>query len=163
MSLGLLLLIGGVLVLAAVGVVRTPNLVHSVFSLAAALIATSALYVLLGAPFLAGIQIILYTGGVITLMLFGVMLTQRDASVGVPNPVQRELQGLTTAAVLLVLLLSGIWGTPELVRAVPLDPVSTLAVGEVFLTQQLLAFEVLSMLLLAALIGAIVLVRKVDP
>ena len=81
--------VAALLIISAMGVVLSKNLVHGVFWLAGTLIATAAMYVFLEAPFLAGIQIVLYTGGVITLMLFGVMLTQRNPDVDIPNPVAR--------------------------------------------------------------------------
>ncbi|MEO0604701.1 MAG: NADH-quinone oxidoreductase subunit J [Myxococcota bacterium] len=90
------------------------NLVHAVFWLAATLVVSAGLMVWLGAPFVAGIQIVLYTGGVITLMLFAVMLTTRAATTEIPNPVQRPGAAAIASMTLLAILLSAIWTTPEL-------------------------------------------------
>ena len=73
-------IVAACLLLAALFVVTSKNLVHAVLWLAVTLASTAALFVLLQAPFLAGIQILLYTGGVITLMLFGVMLTDATSA-----------------------------------------------------------------------------------
>ncbi|MFT7521575.1 MAG: NADH-quinone oxidoreductase subunit J [Kiritimatiellia bacterium] len=159
------LIVASSIVLAcAVPTVVSRNLVHSVFWLAATLISMSLVFVFLGAPFLAGIQIVLYTGGVTTLMLFGVMLTQRESGTLIPNPVDRRLPAAGTAVAALGVILWAIWGTPELATRVPIKTqVATIDLGQLFLSDQLLAFEALSVLLLAAMIGAIVLVRKTDP
>lgn len=151
--------------LCSVQVARCPNLVHSVLWLAATLITTAALLVWLAAPFLAGIQIVLYTGGIITLMLFGVMLTHHEPTVVVPNPIQRPAVALVAASTLLLILLAAIWRTPELSPDAlqPTHEVSAFQIGQVLLAEQLLAFEVLSVLLLAAMVGAIVLARRKDP
>ena len=90
------------------------NLVHSVFWLAATLIVSSAIMVWLDAPFVAGIQIVLYTGGVVTLMLFAVMLTTREASTTIPNPVHQPAAAGFASTTLLAVLLTAIWTTPEL-------------------------------------------------
>jgi len=151
------------LIACAVFVVRTRNLVHSVFWLAGTLLVTAALYVTLEAPFLSAIQVLLYTGGVITMMLFGVMLTQREPDTEVPNLMGREVPAGVIAAALLGLLLSAIWGSDALAFRAPGESGSAADVGALFLNEHLLAFEVLSVLLLATMIGAIVLARKVDP
>lgn len=156
-------LLAAVLVTCSFMVARTNNLVHAVFWLAATLVATAALLVVLSAPFLAAIQVLLYAGGVITLMLFGVMLTHRDPDTEVPNPAHRAAPAAVTAATLLAVLLAAVWTTPELAAMQPTAPASAADVGRAFLGPHLLAFEVLSVLLLTAMIGAIVLARKVDP
>lgn len=156
-------IIAACLVLSALRVATGPNLVHSVLWLAVTLASTAALFVLASAPFLAGIQILLYTGGVITLMLFGVMLTRRTEGVAVENETTpgRRLPALLVAAALFGLIASATWRTPELPAAATAK-IDTEQIGRSFLTEHLLAFEVLSVLLLAAMIGAIVLARKLD-
>lgn len=148
------------LILGALAVVTNRNLVHAVFWLAGVLIATAVVYLFLGATFIAAIQLLLYAGGVITLMLFGIMLSQRHAAVTVPNPSANHLTGAVTAGTVLVLFLTAIWRTPAFGT---LREVGTAAeVGSLFLTDHLLAFEALSVLLLAAMLGAIVLTRTRD-
>jgi NADH-quinone oxidoreductase subunit J len=157
-------IIAACLLLSALFVVGSKNLVRSVLWLAITLATTAALFVFLGATFLAGIQILLYTGGVITLMLFGVMLTRRHEGVFVENetsPSRRVPAALMAAAVLGVIA-GATYRTPNLPTSPGRAP-TTEEIGRSFLTEHLLAFEVLSILLLAAMIGAIVLARKLDP
>lgn len=161
MTTAFIALFGIVMLGCAVGVVTSRNLVHSVFWLAGALIATAGIFVCLEAPLLAGIQVVLYTGGVITLMLFGVMLTQHQPDGVIDNPIEAPGRAAVIALVLFGVMVTGLWGHDWPTEAK--SGASTQVVGELLLTDHLLAFEVLSVLLLAAMIGAIVLARKADP
>ncbi len=155
-------IIASVMMLSALFVVTSRNLVRTVLWLAVALASTSVAFVMLHAPFLAAIQLILYTGGVLTLMLFGIMLTQRHDGVEVPNESTAHARGLVTAAILFGVMAAAVLrtdGTP----ASPRVDISVEAIGQSFLTTHLLAFEVLSILLLAVMVGAIVLARPKDP
>ena len=144
-------------------VVTTRNLVHTVLWLGMMLAATAALFLLLRAPFLAAVQLILYTGGVLTLMLFGVMLTHRDRGfTAVPNESRDRVRAAVLAGTTFAVLATAILGTTDLPDRPPVD-VPTQQIGEAFLTEHVLAFEVLSLLLLAAVLGAIVLARRQDP
>lgn len=148
------------LVLSSFFTVRSRDLVRSVLWLGVALSMTAVLYLLLHAPFIAGVQILLYAGGVITLMLFGIMLTHKHTDLQVKNEASRQLTGAVTALGLFGLMAYSILRTDIPVRRSPL--ISTEAIGRSFLTDHLLAFEVLSLLLLAVMVGAIVLGRKRD-
>jgi NADH-quinone oxidoreductase subunit J len=152
--------ISALMLLLSIGVVVTKNMVHSVFLLAASLICTAALFVALDAAFIAGVQLLLYTGGVITLMLFGVMLSRHDVGTSVPNESSNQGRGLVISLVLLIPLLTAIWTTPELANRVPIETAGAEEIGAVLMTTQLLAFEMLSVLLLGAMIGAIILASK---
>lgn len=143
--------------------VTTKNLVRSVLWLALALFCTAALYVTLEADFLASMQVILYTGGVITLMLFTVMLTDEMHRVDRASVSSRRLIGGLLGACMFGAIASVVW-TSELPAMAPeVTTVTAKAIGRSFLTEHLLAFEALSMLLLAAIVGAIVLARRRDP
>lgn len=141
--------------------VTTRNLVHSVLWLAVSLVATAALYATLDAPFLAAMQVMLYTGGVITLMLFGVMLTDHRHQVGVVNASGPRLPGVLAAVALFGLLISAIVRTGLPQTPIAFDS-STAHLGALLFSDHLLAFEALSVLLLAAMLGAIVLARRHD-
>lgn len=142
-------------------VVTAQNLVHTVLWLALTLLSTAVAFIMLEASFLAAIQVILYTGGVLTLMLFGVMLTHRDEGfVTVRNPHHRVLSGLVLGGAVFAMLAGAIVRTP--LPANPAPAATTKSLGVAFLTEHVLAFEVLSLLLLAAVLGAIVLARKRD-
>ena len=155
--------VAGVLVASAVFVVAGKNLVHCVLMLAALLFTTAVLFVLLRAPFLAGIQVMLYAGGVVTLMLFAIMLTRRSSGVSVVNetlPGRRLPAALVTVG-LCAMLCWSIHETTEFPDGGD-TALTTRQLGTLLFTDQSLAFEVLGMLLLAATIGAIVLARKRD-
>jgi NADH-quinone oxidoreductase subunit J len=156
----------GIVAIALLGsasrVVTARNLVHTVLWLGLTLAVTSVIYIMLSAPFLAAIQIILYTGGVLTLMLFGVMLTHRDEGfVAVQNPSGRFVAGGLLAVAVFAMLAGAILRTPGLPTA-QVAPVPTEELGAAFLTEHVLAFEVLSLLLLVAALGAIVMARRKD-
>ena len=154
----------GILTLvASIGVITSNNLVRSVFWLAATLLGTAALYVLLRADFVAMIQVLLYTGGVITLMLFGVMLSKRNPGTAVPNTSSHIGRAFAVTAPLLGISLAAIWSTPEFSRMKPIETTGAKEIGDMFMQRQLLAFELLSVLLLAAMVGAIIIARKRAP
>lgn len=141
-------------------VVSARDLVHSVLWLGVSLGGTAPLFVLLEAPFLAGIQVLLYTGGVITLMLFGLMLTRRGEGVHIENERSRRGWAAVIAILVFAVLVGATLDTPLPQQIQP--AATTKDFGTSFLVDHLLAFEVLSLLLLAAMIGAIVLARKRD-
>jgi NADH:ubiquinone oxidoreductase subunit 6 (subunit J) len=153
--------ITALLVLSAIRVVSTRDLVHAVLWLGVVLVLTAIMFLTLGAPFLAGIQLLLYTGGVITLMLFGVMLTRRHHEIGVEIESSRQLPAALGALGLFATMAFAIART-ELPAWPSTPPVPAIEIGRAFLTNHLVAFEVLSMLLLGAMIGAIVLGRQRD-
>jgi NADH-quinone oxidoreductase subunit J len=150
----------------AVFVVRSTNLVHAALWLGVTLLATAAVYALLGASFLAGVQVLLYVGGIITLMLFGVMITRKHESVVVPAEAQSQGRAAVVALALFGVLASAIRSTEGLdapLQAGRAPSGATEALGRALLGEYLLAFEVVSLLLLVAIIGAIVIARRRDP
>lgn len=149
---------------AAVMVVSSRDLVRGVLWLAVALLTTAVAYVVLHADFLAAAQVLLYTGGVVTLMLFAVMLTRRlsGARVEVVRG-QGGARGPIVAVLLFALLATTLVRAPPLVGAPVPSPTDTQGLGALFLTELVLPFELLGMLLLAAMVGAIVLARVDGP
>jgi NADH-quinone oxidoreductase subunit J len=157
-------LVAAVALVGAVAVVLWPNLVHSVIWLTLVLVDTAVIYVALDAPFLGVLQIMLYTGGVITLMLFAIMLTRRKGGVAVSNdsdPSRRWLAAVLSLG-LFGLMAWAILMSPELGRATVQVQPSAKQLARAFLTEHVLSFEALSILLLAATVGAIVLARRRD-
>lgn len=154
-------LVAAITFVAALFVVRSRNLVHAVLWLALTLLGTAALYALLDASFLAGIQVLTYVGGVVTLMIFGVMVTRRhDGSVIAAGSVQ-SLRGLMAALAFFAVLATAVLKTEFPRTEAPPVP-TTLDLASALLKDHLLAFETASVLLLAAIVGAIVLVRRRD-
>lgn len=140
-------------------VVATRNVVHAALGLAAALVGAAALFILFGAEFVGLAQILIYVGAVVILFLFGIMLTSAAPGRPVVDNNQRWLAGLVAAAVF-GLLAVGIVATFG-ARRLELDVAfPTARLGNDLFTRWILPFEAVSILLLAALVGAIVLARR---
>jgi NADH-quinone oxidoreductase subunit J len=151
----------------AVLVVSTKDTVHSVLFLVIDFLFVSALYVLLGAPFLATIQVLVYAGGIVVLYLFVVMLVNlKRPPEAHQDPHRRSKIGFGLAAAVLVEFgaivgSSYVSPAPQAAASAAL-PVSgnTEQVGWLLYTSYLIPFEIASMLLLVAMIGAIVLAKR---
>ncbi len=122
----------------------------------------AALYVLLMADFLAAAQVLIYVGGVLLLILFGVMLTARTTGVAVTHANMQRPMALFIVAGVLLVLLTVVFRTPWNALAPPGIERTTAELGKLILTTYLLPFEVVSILLLAALIGAVYIARRED-
>jgi NADH-quinone oxidoreductase subunit J len=151
----------------AVLVVSTKDTVHSVLFLVLDFLFVASLYVLLGAPFLAVIQVLVYAGGIVVLYLFVVMLVNlKRPPEAHQDPHRRSRLGFgLSAAVLLELVVIGVYQTVRPVTTAvpaPAMPVTgnTEQVGWLLYTSYLIPFEIASMLLLVAMIGAIVLAKR---
>ncbi len=151
----------------AVLVVSTKNTVHSVLFLVMNFLFVAALYVLLGAQFLAVIQILVYAGGIVVLYLFVVMLVNlKRPPEAHQDPHRRGAVGFwLSAAVLAELVAIGVYGyasppTPQIAAAGMPVTGNTEQVGWLLYTSYLIPFEIASMLLLVAMIGAIVLAKR---
>ena len=151
----------------AVLVVSTKDTVHSVLFLVLDFLFVAALYVLLDAPFLAVIQILVYAGGIVVLYLFVVMLVNlKRPPEAHHDPHRRTRLGLGLSAA--VLLELGVVAAYQGIRPTPLAPTgaampvtgNTEQVGWLLYTSYLIPFEIASMLLLVAMIGAIVLAKR---
>lgn len=146
---------------AALMVVTTRNVIHAALYLVATLSGAGALYVLLYAQFVAWVQILVYVGAVVVLMLFGLMLTRAPIGKGNLDNDQRLIAALCAGAIFFVI--SSVTINAFQGQAIDLGRASgtpTSSVGEVIFSVYVLPFEAVSVLLLAALIGAIVVARK---
>jgi NADH-quinone oxidoreductase subunit J len=151
----------------AVLVITTKETVHSVLFLVLDFLAVAALYVLLHAPFLAAIQILVYAGGIVVLYLFVVMLVnlRRPAEAHAdPRRYGRlgfVLAGLTLAELGVIAVLSASMPALPTAPGAAMPVVgNTEQVGWLLYTSYLIPFEIASMLLLVAMIGAIVLAKR---
>jgi NADH-quinone oxidoreductase subunit J len=150
----------------AVLVISTKDTVHSVLFLVLDFLFVAALYVLLGAQFLAVIQILVYAGGIVVLYLFVVMLVNlKRPPEAHSDPHRLTKVGLGMSAVLLELGAIAIYASQ--LPATPVAPGApmpvtgnTEQVGWLLYTSYLIPFEIASMLLLVAMIGAIVLAKR---
>jgi len=151
-------------VASALIVVTVRNIVHAAFSLMVTLFGVAGLYVFLQADFLAATQVIVYVGGILVLILFGVMMTSGRLEMRLHIERGQLLLGSVISVALLMLLLTVIANTPKWKNlsddGTQLEP-TTQRIGELILNGPfLLPFEVVSVLLLVALIGAALISRK---
>jgi NADH-quinone oxidoreductase subunit J len=144
----------------AAGVALSRNILWSAIGLLFALLGVGGLYVLLSADFLAIAQLLIYIGGVLTLILFAVMLTNRIADVNVSNVSAGLYGGVLIFVAVVPVLLTVALVTPWNLAGGAAVAYSTEPLGNALLTRWILPFEVASLILLATLIGAIVIARK---
>jgi NADH-quinone oxidoreductase subunit J len=153
-------LIALVTVGSAVVVAFSRNIIYSAFSLLGTFAGVAGLYVFLGADFVAAAQLLIYVGGILILILFAVMLTHRITDVEITNRAAGRVPALIIVGVFLALLIQTIRDTDWVrVKEVSYEP-TTAKIGDLFLEDYLLPFELASLVLLAAMIGAVVLSRK---
>jgi NADH-quinone oxidoreductase subunit J len=158
---GIFLLLAVIALVSAVLVVTTRNMVHAALWLVLTLGSIAGIYLLLAAEFVAWVQILIYVGAVVVLLLFALMLTRA------PTGPQADLSiARVIPAAVVALLLAGLLGTTVVAgfagERINLDEAvvgSAATTGETIFEKWVLPFEVLSVLLLAALVGAIVLSR----
>ncbi|MEH1870059.1 NADH-quinone oxidoreductase subunit J [Nostoc sp.] len=159
-SLGIL---GVMMIGAAIGVVLFSNIVYSAFLLGGVFISIAGIYLLLNADFVAAAQILIYVGAVNVLILFAIMLVnKREDFVAFPNSwVRKVLTGIVSVG-LFGLLSTMVLATPWAYSAAPVagGESSIVLIGEHFFTDFLLPFELASILLLIAMVGAIILARR---
>ena len=140
-------------------VVLSRTLIYSAFALLVTFFGVAGLYVLLGADFLAATQLLIYVGGILVLLLFGVMLTHKIYDLDLRSETTQLASGAIVAAGLFVILtalaLKAEW--PGVERA---PAPTTAGIGRLFLSDYLLPFEAASVLLLVALMGAAMIVRR---
>ncbi len=151
-----------VLVGSALAVVLTKNLFHSVLWLALVLAGTAALFVTLDAEFLAAVQLLLYAGGVITIVVFAIVVTEHLVGARLSQTSRHVARGAVVAAALLAIVVRLIVRAPLPTGEAVLPADLTRVIGDTLLTQFVLAFELLAVLLLAALVGAIYFARPED-
>ena len=148
------------MVLAAIGVVRSPNVVHAALYLVVVLGGGAAQFILLAAEFVAWVQVLIYIGAVIILFLFGIMLTRAPmgGDTNLDND-QRWPAAVVSVFLLGVLatLLIDAFADKEIVLH---SPTRTQQVADAIFKVYVVPFEVVSILLLAALVGAVVIARR---
>jgi NADH-quinone oxidoreductase subunit J len=141
-------------------VVLARSLIYSAFALLFTFFGVAGLYVLLGADFLAATQLLVYVGGILVLLLFGVMLTHKLYDLELRSEVTQFLPGLIIAGGVFAILVGGAFRTSWATGAGRAPAPTTKEIGQLFMGQYLLPFEAASVLLLVALIGAAMIVRR---
>ena len=149
-----------VMVLAALKMVTTENIVHAALYLVIVLAGAAGMFILLGAEFIAVTQILVYIGAIIVLFLFGIMLTKGSFGTEEGEFIEKS-QMAVLVAVLIVTVASGSFidsfRYTELSREAPS---TTAEIGDTIFSQFIIPFEAISVLLLAALIGSVVIARS---
>jgi NADH-quinone oxidoreductase subunit J len=154
----------GLAVVSAVLVVTRRNAVHSAIFLITALLATAGIFLQLRAEFLFAVQIILYVGGIMVLFIFVIMLVNLDVALHQVQFNRQWLLALVLAAVLGAQLAFALWpgrsalAFPE-ARVAQLEP-NTERLGQALFRSYMLPFEIASILLLVAMIGAVVMAKR---
>lgn len=145
----------------AVFMLSFQKVVHMIFAIAFTFLSIAGIYILLSAEFVAVVQVLVYAGAVTILAVFGIMMTRHDAEE--ENEKRRRGQKifafLVTAGFLLIMAwgIQGVhWGD----RIASFNPNNVMEVGQTLFNQYLIPFELVSVLLLVALIGAVVMAKE---
>jgi len=141
-------------------VVLARSLIYSAFALLFTFLGVAGLYLLLGADFLATTQLLVYVGGILVLLLFGVMLTHKLYDLELRSEVTQFPPALLVSAGLFALLLITSVRTEWATAVQRLPAPTTKEIGRLFMDKFLLPFEAASILLLVALMGAAMIVRR---
>ena len=152
-----------VVIIGALGVILLENIVYSAFLLGGVFMSVAGLYLLLNASFVAAAQVLVYVGAVNVLIIFAIVLVNKKEDLRpIENIKSRKIISTSICLTLLSLLirvdLSNTWGLAE--PSASIGEESTIRIGEHLFSDYLLPFEVASVLLLMAMIGAIVLARR---
>src|SRR5438874_2592072 len=156
-------LLSGLALVSGTLVITRKNPVHSALALIVALLAQAGLYLMLYAPFVAGVQIILYAGGIMVLFLFVIMLVNVDRSIKEEQFNKQWIAGLLAALALgglfVFVYVKGKALFPDRVAQMP-EQSNTQQIANLLYGQYMFAFEIASLLLLVAIIGAVVMAKR---
>ncbi len=152
-------LLAALAVVSAVGVALSRNILHSAFSLLGTLAGVAGLYFLLGADFVAVVQLLVYVGGILVLILFAVLLTREISDIRISN-LSVSLLGGVPAALLVLGLVTRICLHAPFASTAPATAPTVQRLGDALLREYALPFEIASVVLLMALVGAMVIARR---
>ncbi len=141
------------------GVALSHNILHSAFSLLGTLAGVAGLYFLLGADFVGVVQLLVYVGGILVLILFAVLLTREINDIKLSNLSVSLLGGIPAAMLVLAMVVHTLFKAP-FVATIPADAPTVARLGDALLREYLLPFEVASVVLLMALVGSMVVARR---
>jgi len=160
MSDYIFIILSTLLIISSIGVCISRNLVHAAMYLFFSLFFIAGLYILLFADFLAAVQVIVYVGGILVLIIFGVMLTNKLEKPSINISSMNQYLAASLCLLLFLIqcfaILNGKWVNSN---KLPIEESSRM-IGDLILTRYLLPFEIVSVLLLGALIGAATIARK---
>jgi NADH-quinone oxidoreductase subunit J len=153
-------LFAAVTLVSAFFVVTTRNIVHSAFFLLFTFFGVAGIYVLLGADFVAIVQLIVYVGGILILMIFGVMLTNKITNVQIKTGTLQVFPAVIGIGLFAGLLLSTVLNTSWKVMPTKVPLANAGTIGTILLQQYVVVFELLGIILLIALLGAASIARR---
>ena len=157
----LFILLAIICIASVLGMIISKDQAYNVLFLIVAFVAMGGLYALLEAPFIAAVQIIIYAGAIMILFIFVVMMINLRKGMEPEKKKWIAYLAVAVAAVLIVELLLTIKGALEPVSSAALEKLgSPTDLGRLLFTKYLYPFEITSILIIAALVGAIVLVKK---
>jgi NADH-quinone oxidoreductase subunit J len=154
--------VAAVLLAASLGVVLTRNLFHAVLYLTAALVGTALVFLLLHSPFLFAVQLLLYAGGVVTIVVFAIMLTERLVGATLTQTNRFIVNGAIVSAAVFAAILGFLLQMRGEMRLPGVTADATAAVGRAVMGPFALPFILVAVLLVAALMGAIYFARADD-
>jgi len=166
LELVLFYIFGAIAVVSAVLVITRHNVVHSAAFLGATLFAVAGIFLTLHAEFLAGVQVIVYVGGILVLFVFVIMLISVERSAHERQYNRQWTIALITSGILIAEIAYGLYRGRDTLVLPPAPPPAAAAagnselVGTALYTSYLLPFEIASILLLVAIVGAVVLSKK---
>ena len=146
--------LSALLIGSALAVVLTKNLFHAVLWLALALTGTAGIFLLLDAEFLAAVQLLLYAGGIVTVMVFAIVVTEKLVGERLSQTSRRIAGGAVASGLLAWLIVSAVMERPLATTRMPMAGDLTQVIGETVLTRFVLPFELLAVLLLVGLLAA---------
>lgn len=141
-------------------VVMVRNLFKSAIALSFCLLGVAGIFIMLGAEFIAGVQVLIYIGAVTTLIIFAVMLTSGMADPAIRQFNAQRLPGIVVAFITVVVLVLTFVNSTLIAAPLTPDGDSTLGIGKEILNLYILPFDAVTILLLVAMVGAIILARK---
>lgn len=152
--------LSAVAIISALAIITRRNLFHAAMFLGLLMLVVAGFYFLLDADLVGIMQVFVYVGGVIVVLLFGIMLTSQMTNVRMVSAMKQKVFTILAVAGFVALLISVFAKINLSVSNAVVPKDTTSLVGKLFMTNYILPFEVMSVLLLAALIGAIVIARQ---
>ena len=147
-------------VVSGILIVTLRDIFHCALMLVICMFSVAALYVLLGADFIAAVQVLVYVGAVSVLMIFAIMLTARVSGIGIKQQNEQVPIALLVTLAFMGITLYGLGKTVWNATNAETPGQTVMALGKLLMTVYVIPFEIVSLVLLAALIGAIVIARR---
>jgi len=153
-------ILSAIIVGSAILVVTLKNIFHSLLFLVLTFFSVAGIYVLLHAEFLAAVQVLIYVGAITVLLIFAIMMTAQIHSPALRQTNEQVIPGIVVVGILLAVTLMVLGNTVWRVSEKLSEPQSVNFIGKSLLTTYVLPFEVVSVVLITALIGAIIIARR---